>query len=155
MMVFITQLTKIQQDCLKEIEVARSRTDRSLTETDYINLMKAILVKFRRLLVVFDALDEAVEVKEFSETFAELLSPALTYTRVFVLVTSREDINIERLIAPLATSKLSLADRTQTDIRTYVSAEVDRRVRARTLKLRDPALANEIVSSLVDGAEGL
>jgi hypothetical protein len=155
MMVFVMQLTKIQPDCAREIEAARSRKDSSLTEPDYIELMKAILIKFRRLIIVVDAVDESMETREFSQAFAELLSPALSNTRVLILVTSREDINVERLIAPLTTSKLSLANRMNADIERYVSEEVDRRIRSRTLKLRDPALATEIARSLVDRADGL
>jgi hypothetical protein len=155
MMVFVTQLTKIQPDCLGEIEAARCRNDRSLTELEYINLMKAILIKFRRLVVVVDALDESVEASKFSETFAEILRFDRNNTNVFILVTSREDVNSERLLGPLAVSRLSLTDRTKADIRTYVSAEVDWRIRSRTLKLRDHALQTEIVDSLVARADGL
>jgi hypothetical protein len=155
MMVFITQLTKMHPGCEREIQAARSRNDRSLTKEDYIDLMKAILTKFRRLIVVVDALDESVEATQFCEAFSELLSPAPSNTNVLILVTSREEINSERLLAPLATSKLSLADKTKADIRTFVSDEVDRRIRSRTLKLRNSALKTEIVRSLVDRADGL
>lgn len=155
MMAFVTQLTKIQPDCVSEIEAARCRNDRNLTEQEYIKLMKAILIKFRRLVVVVDALDESTEASKFSKTFAEIMGFDQNKTNVFILVTSREDVNSERLLTPLAMSRLSLTGRTEADISTYVSAEVDRRIRSRTLKLRDHALQTEIVGSLVARADGL
>jgi hypothetical protein len=133
MMVFITQLTKIQPSCMRAVEAARHRSDRSLTDTDYVDLIKDMLVYFRRVILVIDALDESVEVNKFSQFFEELLNPALITTKVLLLVTSREDVNVERLIAPL----------------------VERRIRSRTLKLRDPRLATDIIHSLVDCADGL
>jgi len=155
MMVFITQLTKIQPSCMRAVEAARHKSDRSLTDTDYVDLIKDMLVYFRRVILVIDALDESVEVNKFSQFFEELLNPALITTKVLLLVTSREDVNVERLIAPLVESRLSLADKTKADIRMYVAAEVERRIRSRTLKLRDPRLATDIIHSLVDCADGL
>ena len=155
MMVFITQLTKLIPDCRREIEAARNRKDRILTESDYLGLVKAILKYFRRVVIVVDALDESVEQKEFSNAFEELLSHALSNTTVLILVTSREEVNVERLVVPLATSKLSLEHRMRADIETYVTAEVDRRIRSCTLKLRDAGLRTKIIRSLVDRADGL
>lgn len=74
---------------------------------------------------------------------------------MFILTTSREDVNVERLLAPLATCQLSLVNRMGGDIRTYVTAEVEERIRLRTMKLRDAALATEIVDCLVDRADGV
>ena len=154
-MVFVMQLSRMQPECMREIEEARSRNDRSLTTADYVKLIKAMLAYFRRVVVVVDALDESVEATEISQAFEELLKPALIPTKILILVTSRPNINIERLVAPLATSKLSLSSRTRTDIRKYVTAEIDRRIGSRNLKLRDPGLATEIVHSLVDRPDGL
>ena len=155
MMVFIMQLSQTKPECMKKIQEARSRNERSLTDADYIDLIKAMLAYFRKVIVVVDALDESVQAPEISEAFGKFRNPALITTEILIFVTSREEIKIERLIAPLVTNKLCLSSRTEADIRRYVAAEVDRRIDSRSLKLRDPGLATEIVRSLVDSTGGL
>lgn len=151
----MTQLIKAQPICIKEVEVAKARNDRSLTEADYVKLAKTIMNYFRQVIVVVDALDECCEVRKFAQTFDELLASSQGGTRTFIFTTSRDDVNIERLITPLATSKLNLIDRMWLDIETYITAEVKERIRTRILKLRDAELADEIIRCLVDRAEGV
>jgi hypothetical protein len=153
--ILITQLIGIQPCCIKEVEAPRARNNRGLTEADYVKLFKAITSHFEQVVIVVDALDESVEIRKFARTFAELLAPSDYATRVLIFTTSREDVNIERLMAPLATCHLSLVGRMTQDIETYVAAEVKERVQSRTLKLRDAGLINDIIRSLVDQADGL
>jgi hypothetical protein len=153
--VLITQLIKAQPICIKEVEAAKARNNRSLTETDYVKLAKTIMNYFRQVIAVVDTLDESCEVRKFVQIFDEFLACSQGVTRTFIFATSRDDINIERLITPLATCKLSLINRMRHDIETYVAAEVTERIRTRILKLRDAGLATEIIHCLVDHADGV
>lgn len=110
---------------------------------------------FGKVIVVLDALDESVEEEAFINGFKELLLSSQSDTTVQILVTSRNDLNIERLILPLVTWGLSLMDAMVQDIGTYITAEIDDRVRSRRLKLRDPSLAKQISETLVRQADGL
>jgi hypothetical protein len=153
--VLIAQLIKIQPRCLREVEAAKSRSDRGLTEAGYVKLAHAIKAYFKQVIVVVDALDESAEVRKFAHAFADLLMPSQSSTRTFIFTTSREDVNIERLIAPLATCQLSLINKMKHDIQTYIASEVKERIRLRILKLRDAELATEIIRCLVDCADGV
>ena len=153
--ILITQLIRIQPCCIEEVEASRARNNHGLTEADYVKLFKAITSYFEQVVIVVDALDESVEIKKFARTFAQLLAPSDNATRVLIFTTSREDVNIERLIAPLATYHLSLVGRMTQDIETYIATEVKERIQSRTLKLRDAGLIDNIVRLLVDQADGL
>jgi hypothetical protein len=72
-----------------------------------------------------------------------------------VILTNREDLNVERSIEAIATSRLSPASQMEDDIRTYISFEARERLRTRKMKLADAALAGETAHSLVERAEGM
>lgn len=121
-----------------------------------MKIIKVVLAHFKRVLIVVDALDESLEEEAFAQAFADLLQTAANSDVVVqVILTSREDINVERSIAAIATSRLSLVNQMEDDIRTYISFEVSERLRTRKMKLADAALAGEIVHSLVERAEGM
>jgi hypothetical protein len=103
-----------------------------------------------------DALDESLEGEAFAQAFANLLQAAANSDVVVqVILTSREDLNVERSIAAIATSRLSLVNQMEDDIRAYISFEVSERLKTRKMKLADATLADKIVHSLVERAEGM
>lgn len=152
----LVQLLRIRPSCIDEIKAAHTANKRKLTGERYLQIIKGVLVHFKRVLIVVDALDESLEEEAFAQAFADLLQTAANNGVVVqVILTSREDLNVERSIEAIATSRLSLANQMEGDIRTYISFEVRERLRVRKMKLADAALAGEIVHSLVERAEGM
>jgi len=154
--VVLVQMLKTQPSCIGEIEAAHTANKRKLTGERYMKIIKVVLAHFKRVLIVVDALDESLEEEAFAQAFADLLQTAADSDVVVqVILTSREDLNVERSIAAIATSRLSLVNQMEDDIRTYISFEVGERLRTRKMKLADAALAGEIVHSLVEHAGGM
>lgn len=113
------------------------------------------MANFEEVIIMIDALDEFAEVRKLVYAFDEFLSQKGNGTKTFIITTSRENVNIEKLIQRITTFRLSLADKIGQNITTYVSAQVEELIISRTLKLRDPDLAGEIVRSLVRQADGM
>jgi hypothetical protein len=129
---------------------------RKLTDGRRMEMIKAVLADFRRVLFVVDALDESVEEEAFAQAFSDLLQYDTDNDAVIqMILTSREDLNVERSIKAIATSRLSLSGQMEDDIRTYISSEVRARLQSKKLKLADPDLADRVVRSLVEHAEGM
>ena len=158
-MTVVRQLVRQHLDCLEDIEMLfdtkKQDASRKLSTGEYLRLIKAMSLQFKQVIVVIDALDESVEEEAFINGFEELLLTSQGDTTIQILVTSRNDLNIERLILPLATWILSLMDAMVQDIGTYITAEIEHRVRAKRLKFRDPSLGKQISETLVRQADGL
>lgn len=155
----VQQLVRQHEECFNDIQTLfdtkRQDVSRKLSTSEYLNLIKVMSLHFRKVIVVLDALDESIEEEAFINGFKELLLSSQGDSTVQILVTSRNDLNIERLILPLVTWGLSLMDAMVEDIGTYITAEIEDRVRSRRLKLRDPSLGKQISETLVRQADGL
>lgn len=123
---------------------------------EYINLLKWISLRWGRILVVINALDESAEPSNFIQKLHELtVSTAVVSTTIQVLVTSREDLSLEREFQPLCTSDISLMENMGTDISQYITSEVKFRMARGLLKLRNRSLADRIIPELEEQAEGM
>ena len=152
----LVQLSQRQPGCIDDIKAAYSASKRKLTDERRLKIVKAVLAHFRRVIVVVDALDESLEEEAFAHGFSGLLETGLdSDTVVQVILTSREDLNVERSIETIATSSLSLGKQMEDDIRTYISSEVKGRLRSKKMKLANLALVDEIVRSIVERADGM
>jgi hypothetical protein len=152
----LVQLLRYQPDSIDKVQAARSANKRKLTDDRYMKIIKDVLVDFRRVLIVVDALDESLEEQAFAQAFSDLLqTKADNSTVIQVILTSREDLNVERSIKAIATSSLSLSNHMEDDIRVYISSEVRGRLQSKKMKLADPDLADKIVRSLVERPEGV
>ena len=111
---------------------------------------------FKRTIIVLDALDECLqgELESLIHGFRELLGP-LECSTIQILVTSRHELAIERLILPLATSQTSLMKNIRQDIVTYVNNEIDERIGSKRLKLRNSGLAKDIKDGLLRHSDGM
>ena len=133
---------------------AFEESDRDLNETDYIRLIQGLTEMTNPLFVVVDALDESTEPERLVTMIQKLSSAEKTSHQIKLLITSRRDLKIERILVPLALIQMFLTDKMQYDIATFVTAEVSRKIRSRSLKLRDTALTATIVDVLVKSACG-
>jgi len=154
----IAQLVKQSSSCYTQVEKwfdSRSHElNQRLPSSEYGSLLKAVAGDFARTIVVLDALDECNDLSALVQCFQELLG-VLDSSSMHILATSRNDLVIERLILPLATSELSLMRNIREDIVTYVTTEVDDRVRSKRLKLRNPDLGKQIKIALLKNSDGM
>ncbi|KAA6408778.1 MAG: hypothetical protein FRX48_07121 [Lasallia pustulata] len=159
LMTVVRQLVQQHGECLKDIEMLfdtkKQDVSRKLSTGEYLRLIKTMSLHFKQVIVLIDALDESVEEETFINAFEELLFTSQGDTTIQIILTSRNDLNIERLVLPLTTWILSLKDAMVQDVGTYIAAEIEDRVRSRRLKFRDPSLGNQILESLVRQADGL
>jgi hypothetical protein len=134
-------------------------SDRSLNTAEYISLVKTFLRTFEQAFIVIDALDEASEKESIVETVTDLLSlhrgdpdvkPRIP--RVKVLLTSREDLQVSRILGPVSYMRLSMHGSIQADVEFYVKTEIQRRVLAGKLKLRNSNVASQIYDAIISRA---
>ncbi|KAJ5093256.1 hypothetical protein N7456_009117 [Penicillium angulare] len=106
---------------------------------------------FEEIYIVVDALDES-EDRECVACALKTISETCQYSNIFV--TSRHEIDIARTYEGLPSTTIEATD-VAGDIDLYVTAEVTAKIKARKLKLRDPALADVICETLIKGAQGM
>lgn len=159
LMTLAVQLARQNSDCLEDVNALFNAKSpdfhRKITVAEYVSLLRIMSLRFTQTFVVVDALDECLEEDVFVEGLRALISDGTDGTNVQIVVTSRNDLNIERLLLPLTTFNLPLRGSVEEDVRAFVCGEMQRRIHSRKLKLRDPGLANVILNTLVDRAEGL
>ena len=120
-----------------------------------LQLLKAFTLRFTTVFFIVDALDECSEVEAFMAGLNELRSSTITKTTAQVLITSRQEVQIERQIQQYLTHSLCLAANIDQDIRKFITDQVHARVSTGKLKLRDPNLQSQIISTLCNGADGM
>ena len=154
----IAQLVKQSSSCYTQIEKwfesSGHELNQRLPSSEYSSLLKAVAGDFTRTVIVLDALDECDDLPALVQSFQVLLSPS-TLSSMHILATSRNDLVIERLILPLTTAELSLMRNIREDIVTYVTTEVDDRIRSKRLKLRNPDLGKQIKIALLKNSDGM
>ena len=159
LMTLAVQLVRQSSDCLEDVNALLDTKSgdfhRKIMVAEYISLLRIISLRFTRTFVVIDALDECSEGDVFVEGLRALVSEGNDGTNIQIVVTSRNDINLERLLLPLTTMELSLRGSVGEDVRAFVGGEMERRIKSRKLKLRDPGLTDVILNTLVDRADGL
>jgi hypothetical protein len=126
---------------------------KALTSGELLSLLKRLSIRFERVMIVVDALDECTEVTTFIQGLQYLSNSKPERTTIKVLVTSRKEVEIERLLYEV--DRISVAANIGGDIYTYVSVQVDNRIRSKKLRLRDPLVRNLIVSELAAKAHGM
>ena len=118
-------------------------------------MLKTLTLRFETVYVVVDALDECRNIETFLDGLNELRSSNNTKTNAKVLITSRQEIDIERQIKRHSTCSLCLTHYIGKDIRRFLTVQVQMRMSTGKLKVRDPALRNRIITALCDGAVGM
>jgi hypothetical protein len=104
---------------------------------------------FSTMSIVVDGIDECEDASEVTDT---LVLIATRFTHVRMLLFSRRENEIELLLNDF--EHLSIATASQ-DLRLYVPAQIERRVRLGKLRIRSSDVKDEIVERLVNGADGM
>ncbi|KAG8527758.1 uncharacterized protein KY384_007912 [Bacidia gigantensis] len=129
-----------------------SRGPRIYEADDLCRLIVDMTSFFDSTMIVVDALDECgPQTRTVVEMLTSLISDDETNT-IKKLFLSRDEIDIRELLSDYA--MVSIAAQSS-DLRLYVGAEVDARVRSRQLRMKDRSLKEEILERLVDGADGI
>ena len=119
-----------------------------------VQLLKAFTLRFDTVFIVLDALDECNRSEEFIEGLDELRSTSFKASAK-VLITSRQEIGIERQIRNYLTGVISMTDYVKGDIRNFIEQQVTERVTLGKLKVRDINLLYRVIDSLSETANGM
>jgi len=132
-------------------------SDRPLNTAEYISLVKTFLRTFEQVFVIIDALDEASEKGSIVEAVTDLLnlpqgSSDLKPRLVKVLLTSREDLQVSRILRSVPYLRLGLDESIHGDVELYVKMDIQSRILAGQLKLRNKDLASQIYTTIISRA---
>ncbi|KAI9164157.1 Vegetative incompatibility protein [Paramyrothecium foliicola] len=155
----LDQLMRQCDACTDDLRQLQLRKARAVNESpslqDYLMLFKAFTMHFKKVFLVVDALDESIEVEDFVNGLVEIITGPQSTTRAQILVTSRHQLALRRLIEPIATLQFCLTTNNGPDISRYIACEIRSRILAKKLQLRNPSLEGVIVDALVKGADGI
>jgi hypothetical protein len=110
------------------------------------------LLKVETAFVVVDALDECADRGCF---FRGLLSLSEENPNVKLLLTSRYEVELQRIIYPVASHHLTLEEHVRSDIRMYLTHETATCLDQGTLKLRHESLAADIADAIEEKTDGM
>lgn len=114
------------------------------------DLILRMAQSFENLSIVVDALDEC---GSRSASVVELLTSLHASSEsIKILFLSRDEQDIRRHLDPYV--QIPIAARSS-DLRLFVAAEIETRTRRKELRIKDPALKEHIMETLVNGAEGM
>lgn len=118
---------------------------------ELLTVLRIVAENFSRVYITIDALDESTNRESILETLRRIMTRE-DLNRISILATSRKEMDIERVLVPIAT-ELSLSNMyVDEDIRTYVKS----RLREDPKFSRWPdSLRNDTEAALVKGAKGM
>ena len=121
------------------------------TAEELHGLIQVMTKSFDNALIIVDALDECTgDRSTVMELLESLNKPGAN--NIKTLFTSRDEYDIRARLADYVS--VSIAARSS-DLRLYVASEFELRMRNKKLRVRDPTLKEEIMTRLVEGAEGM
>ncbi|PMD65633.1 uncharacterized protein K444DRAFT_183935 [Hyaloscypha bicolor E] len=140
-----TQLTQFYQD-----HTTDSHTHRDPTPEELCELISTISMYFQTTMIVVDGLDEITNNR--ADVTRLLRSLNTQGGQVKTLFASRPEVDIGYELEYF--NQVSIAAMS-TDLRLYVASEIERRTREKKLRIRDPSLKDHIMTTLVNGADGM
>jgi hypothetical protein len=163
-----TVLRSIIRQCLKpddvtgEIERQLSRFKNSDIDIDTIEILLQHCVSgFSKLYIIIDALDEFEKEQRtiLLQSLSSIMSLPDSKAKLFLVGRSSVLIDIRRRF-PASQAKSADCHEVQADIEAYTRETIALRQREQLspqeqLILQDPALAQEIIEALIDGADGM
>lgn len=121
------------------------------TNNDLAELLQNMSNHFENVMIIIDALDECSSDRSYIvELISHLVQP--NQNSLKVIFTSRKEIDIEMHLSEF--DQVSIAAKSS-DLKLYVAAEIELRIRHKRLRLKDPSLKEYIMKRLVEGAEGM
>ncbi|KAM0718511.1 hypothetical protein Q7P37_005581 [Cladosporium fusiforme] len=152
---FVGQLARQNGDCMHLLQEKAAHHEGMTTqswmndEDGLISLLRKMVRLFGDVSVIVDGLDECHDSAAITDKLAKLASDV---PHLRVLLFSRKQPEMEPFLEKF--EQLSIAAESQ-DLRLYVPAQIEERVRLRKLRIRNPDTKDEIVEKLVNGADGM
>jgi hypothetical protein len=160
--VFTEQLIDSNADCFNDAKQyyherlqktqGREGTLAMLSIDENISLTKQLCSRFDIVFMVIDALDECSDRSGFSRGLRSFLEEN---GHIKILLTSRQEVDIERLLVPIVSHRLALKEHMKSDIKLYLAAEIRTRIEQGTLKLRQNGLFSDIIAAVEGKADGM
>jgi hypothetical protein len=128
---------------------------RQLPKHPTVDGLKSTLAKmlgeYDRTYLIVDGLDECG--RHVDEVVATIASWSENHERLSIALLSRNEPNIRRRLGD-EYDEIEIAAHTA-DIAEYVTAQIEERIRTRSLRIHDPLLKDEIIQRLTEGAAGM
>lgn len=163
----------LEDEVLLMFEHCGGSGTRPIHVQDQLILLERLIQRVQSLHIIIDALDESKGVEdsmgpqehkgpeeykgpeEFAKGLEHLLMTGGEFVPIRILVTSRNDYALERTVGILSSHRIDLNQHITGDISKFVISEVKRRIEGRILKIRSPALQDEVISVLTERAQGM
>lgn len=151
---FIGQLARQNEECLAILQRKfqgfgdLNTSPWTKNHSDLVALLGKMCAVFEEVNILIDGVDECHDASTVSETLADLSKSSA----VRILVSSRREHHIKIFLEDF--TAISIAAESQ-DLRLYVPAEIELRMRKQKLRISNPDLKDEIIEKLVDGAKGM
>ncbi|KAF8501835.1 hypothetical protein JB92DRAFT_863791 [Gautieria morchelliformis] len=127
-----------------------SRTDRPWTIEQLLSIVESINENFKNVYIIFDALDECQDRRNFLSILEKIHGWGLG--ALHVLATSRKEREIEVTLSSLVSHQVSMdEDLVQDDIRLHVSERLAHDIEFRVYSAEEKTM---VEATLVDGAHG-
>ena len=152
---FIGQLARQQSECMAVladkilIEESATTGTQLRNQHELLQTLRTMLRLFRSVSIIVDGIDECDQAVDAVEM---LVNITIQFSHVRMLLFSRREPEIELLLSNF--QHLSIATASQ-DLRLYVPAQIERRVRLGKLRIRSSEVKDKIVQKLVNGADGM
>ena len=127
------------------------RLDVTYDSRDLLNLLRVVTLVFDCAMIIVDGLDECGQNTPMVVDALTSLNDCEDVT-VKTIFLSRDEVEIRERLEKY--TKVSIAARSS-DLRLYVGAELDLRMREKRLRIKDQSLKGHILERLVEGAEGM
>jgi len=131
----------------------------SLGISENLKLIQKFFQEFTRVFLVVDGLDEIPEKEDISEALKDFTKPSelspLAESKVCsvnIILTSRLDMPIQRVLSQVISVHLVLGDNIHSDLELYVKEEIQSRIISKKLRLRDRNLGHLIQSTIINRA---
>ena len=120
--------------------------------TEYLALLQSLTKEFSEVYIVIDALDECID-KDRRAIWKELLTVLKnSVSNLRLLCTSRHLADNTGVLAGSTCIPIRAED---TDIRTYILAELQSRDNLPDFCVEDPALENNVVDAVISKSDGV
>ena len=158
----VRQLLDQSQGCIAQARDRYSQKNKDTTYTlntrEYISLIQHCFGNFEQVFLIVDALDELHEKGSILEilkcilTSWQFANAQLRIPSTKIMLTSRLDRHVQRVLHPLVSFQLSLEDNSHCDVQRFISEEITSRMISRKLKFRDNALQGDIQNTITNRA---
>ncbi|MCJ1245363.1 hypothetical protein MMC30_002567 [Trapelia coarctata] len=156
----VKQLVAQNTQCFEEVQqyyrvkgVSTEETDRvQFSISDYQEILRGIAKCFDNTMLVIDALDESDVRRDEVLDILSNIDDGHPDNNFKILLVSRDEYDIRERLSDY--TPVPISARTS-DIRLYVAAELEKRIRERKLRLRDRALKEHIMERLIERADGM